>query len=180
MPVGDLFLRLGPLNPFPFTATTCGHPTHRRGTVSAFGIATKARLPRNASGATDWCFDCLGKMAIRCAWCEESILPWEPITLGIPPDGFIAPDGAATHDDNGRRALVGCLRMGCAPTAALHAGFWIPGDDGNGRVHRMPSPIERLMAADQPSMVIVHDACDMHEAANPTVIPLPNDRNDTP
>ena len=191
MSMDDLFLRLGSLSPFRYTAAKCGHRTKRSGSVSVFGRTTTTKMPMNKNGSVDYCLDCIGKMAIRCAWCSDPILIGDPITLYSPgpragffsseepsegqktreQDGFVVPDGAVVYREN-PLTLVGCLGWNCADTGADRAGFWLPGEDGKGHVHRVQTAYEAILGAKEPSMMIVGDLGNIKESINPTLVPL--------
>ena len=171
MSLNSLFLRLGTLSPFRYTATKCGRRTKRSGSVSAFGCTTIIKMPKNESGSVDYCLDCIGKMTIQCAWCGNPIFIGDPITLYEPRDNFKVPEYAVVYN-KGPLQLVGCLGWNCANTGADRAGFWLPGEDGKGRVERVPTVYEALLGAKGPSMMIVGDLGDMKEAMNPPLIPL--------
>lgn len=191
MSISDLFLRLGSLSPLRYKAVKCGHRTKRGGPVSAFGRTITTKMPKNDDGSVDYCLDCIGKMAIRCAWCGDPIFIGDPITLYSPgpragffsseepseaqkvreQDGFVVPDGAVVYREN-PLTLIGCLGWNCADTGADRAGFWFPGENGKGRVHRVQTAYEAILGAKEPSMMIVGDLSDMKETVNPTLIPL--------
>lgn len=126
-------------------ATECGHRTKVRGVVMMLGKEVAFKLPLK-HGETAHCSDCLAKMAIRCAWCGEPILIGHPITLYSAMNGdWVAPDYAVPYsegeDDRSGRYL-GCLRWKCAEMGGDRAGFWLP----PGRVHRVPTAVEMMMA----------------------------------
>lgn len=146
-----------------------------RGSISAFGQTGTMQMPRNQDGSVNYCLECLSKMTIQCAWCGQPIFIGEPITLYSPRQDFQPPEYAVAYRTNPLQ-LVGCLRWNCAMTGADRAGFWLPGASGNGHVLRVPTPIEALFGAAQPSMVIVGDLGDIDRAAHPTIIPL--DKNE--
>ena len=191
MSIDDLFLRLGSLISFRYTAAKCGHRTKRSGPVSAFGRTTTTKMPMNKNSSVDYCLDCIGKMAIRCAWCSDPIFIGDPITLYSPgprtglfsserpseaqktrkQDGFVVPDGAVVYREN-PLTLVGCLGWNCADTGADRAGFWLPGEDGKGHVHRVQTAYEAILGAKEPSMMIVGDLGNIKESINPTLVPL--------
>ena len=186
-----MWLSAPALNPFPYTAAKCGHETKRAGEVTAFEHTTTTKMPLNEEGTVDWCLECLGKMAIRCAWCGDLIFIGDPITLYSPgpragffssgepgeaqearkQEGFVAPDYAVAYCEV-PLTLVGCLGWNCADTGSDRAGFWLPGDDGKGRVQRVQTAYEAILAAEDPSMVVVGNSGDMAEAMNPTLVPL--------
>ena len=114
----------------------------------------------------EYCSDCLVKMSIRCAWCGKSILVGSPITLNTPiRKNFKVPDYAVVYKENPLQ-LVGCLRWECADTGLDRAGFWVV----PGKVHRVVSPLEMLMATED--VVIVNDLADPDQA-----IPYPNNNH---
>ena len=169
--LGMLFLKLSVLSPLRYTAEKCGHRTRRSGPVSAFGQTIETKMPLNEKGVPEWCLDCIGKMAVRCPWCERPIFIGEPITLFSPVrNDFRAPENAVVYREE-PLTLVGCLGVGCADTGADRAGFWIPGEDGRGQVFRVPSPLEMIFASGGAGMVIVNDVGDIKEALNPRFIP---------
>ena len=129
--IGDMFLRLGSLSPFRYTATKCGHRTQRTGQVSAFGQTITTKMPTNENGSMDYCLDCIGKMAIRCAWCGDPIFIGNPITLYTPHGDFQVPEHAIVYNKEPLQ-LVGCLGWNCAETGADRAGFWVAGQGRQG------------------------------------------------
>src|SRR3989338_2816948 len=128
------------------TATICGHQTALKGTVRAFEDSTTTVMPSNDAGSTNYCLDCIGKMAIRCAWCAKPIFVVDPITLYTPQSqkdfgrafaaqqelpfvfdsdlGFNIPAHAVVYQLKPLQ-LVGCLRWECADSGADRAGFWV-------------------------------------------------------
>lgn len=170
-----LFLMLGsPILPR-YRAVKCGHYTKRSGLVSAFGRTVIMKMPKNQRGMMDYCLDRIGKMAVRCAWCGDPIFIGDPITLYTPFGDFKIPEHAVVYNRNPLQ-LVGCLGWNCAETGADRAGFWLPGEGGNGRVQRVPTVFEAILGAKEPSMIIVGDLSDMKEAMNPILIPLENQK----
>lgn len=133
MGIEKLLLQIQSLDPPRLTATQCGHRTKHAGGVSAFGKTVWLQPPKNDSGSTDYCLECIGKMTIRCAWCGEPIFVGEPITLFAPVDVFDVPEHAVLHRA-GTSEFVGCLRFNCAESGALLAGFWHFGAHGQGSV----------------------------------------------
>ncbi len=130
-----------------YVAVACNHPTKREGEVRAFGECTTTHMPLNENGTAEWCLECLGKMAVKCAWCEQVIFIGDPITLYTQTKSdFKLPANAALYKQEPLQ-VVGCLRMSCADTGADRAGFWVPGDDGKGGVHRVASPLELSMVS---------------------------------
>lgn len=124
----------------------CGHATKWKSPLTIHGHegVFKAR-----SKTPDWCSECWSKAAIKCAWCGETIVPGDPITLyspGPPTDlffsseepgeaqqrrkqeNFIVPDHAVVYREEPQLQLVGCLRIGCVDIFTDRAGFWtMPG-----------------------------------------------------
>jgi hypothetical protein len=152
------------------TANICGHKTKRMGFVKGHERDSILTMPLAENGRPDYCLDCIGKMAIKCAWCSCPISIGEPVTLYTPRDTFEVPDHAVPYTEGGSNALVGCLRWGCAMGGADRAGFWLPGEDGKGRVRRVPTAIEILMGNPDAKALIVHNTHDAVEAMNPTII----------
>ena len=123
----------------------CGHKTKFKDKVTAFGETIITSInPR--SGKVDYCHECLGKMAIQCAWCAKAIFVGDSITLYSPKDTteIKVPDYAVIFDEK-LLQLVGCGRSSCASTGADYAGFWIPGENGKGEVNRTPTMIEQSL-----------------------------------
>lgn len=171
MNIDNLFLRLGILNSFCYTATKCKHRTKRCGSISVLGHTIIMKIPKNESGAVNYCLNCIGKMTIQCAWCGDPIFIGEPITLYTPcDDDFQIPECAVIYNKKPLQ-LVGCLGWNCAETGADRAGFWIPGENGKGRVLRVPTACEVIMNAKEPSCLIINDAHDITEATNLSPIP---------
>ncbi len=135
-----------------YTAEKCGHRTRRSGRITAFDTYRSKQMPLNNGGTVDWCLDCIGKMTIRCAWCGSPIFVADPITLYVPKKLDDLPEYAVRYGEN-PVSVVGCMLMSCADTGADRAGFWMPGDDGKGRVARVPSPLEIAMATGMPQTV---------------------------
>lgn len=159
-----LSLRLSLLSPFRYTATKCGHRTRQTGVVSAFGKTIAIKMPRNEYGSVDYCLKCIGKMAIRCAWCGNPIFIGNPITLYTPKQNdFKIPDYAVIYSENPLQ-LVGCLGWNCAITGADRAGFWVPGEDGKGCVERVQTVFEAMFNAKVPDAIIINDLQDLAEA----------------
>lgn len=151
-PIAKLLPSTAGLPLFQHVASKCGHRTYRTGKVSAFGHTIKTKMPKNDDGSFDYCLGCIGKMAIRCAWCGESIFVGDPITLYTPGEGFEIPAHAVVHKEDPLQ-LVGCLRWDCAQTGGDMAGTWIPDHDEKGRVRRIPTAFEYLLDASHDSVV---------------------------
>lgn len=137
-----LVLRLFISYPFrkTYTANICGHHTKRIGEVTSRGESRILSMPISQNGSPDYCLDCIAKMSIKCAWCDNTIHVGNPVTLYIPKESYKVPKDAVRYDKD-RRRFVGCLGWNCAETGADRSGFWIP----PGKVERVPSPLEMLM-----------------------------------
>lgn len=135
-----------------YIAAKCGHFTQIEGNIEAFGKTGKVKMPLNEVGGVDYCLECVGQMAIRCAWCKEVIWIGEPITLYTPMEAFEVPEGAIIYNQDPLQ-LVGCLGWNCADTGADRAGFWLPGDGGKGVVYRVISGVEEAMMTQEISIV---------------------------
>lgn len=138
-----------------YTASKCGHRTKRTGPVSAYEHIITMRMPRNDGGTMDYCLDCIGKMTIRCAWCDTPIFISSPVTLYTPRDDFQVPEYAVVYGEKPLQ-LVGCLGWNCAESGADHAGFWLPGEDGTGCVQRVPTLWEKMLG--KSPVIAVRDA----------------------
>lgn len=139
-----------------YTANVCGHRTKKTGRFVSYGEGCITSMPLSENGNPDYCIDCIGKMSIKCAWCEGSIHIGDPVTLYAPQESFKVPEHAVRYH-NDPKCLVGCLRWNCAETGGDRAGFWVP----PGKVARVPSPIEMLMAGgSEGNAVVVHDLSD--------------------
>ncbi|MFA6391220.1 MAG: hypothetical protein WCW66_00520 [Patescibacteria group bacterium] len=121
----------------------------------------------NTDGSVDYCHDCLGSMTIQCVWCGEPILVGDPITLYTPAialfapvDEWCIPKHAVIYRKEHPVQLVGCLRMSCADSSADRAGFWLPGEDGKGRVLRVQTALEAILNAPVSSIMLVRDTHD--------------------
>lgn len=81
-------------------------------------------IPLSENGSPDYCICCMNKMAIRCAWCGESIHIGDPVTLSWPADdgSFKIPDYAVKYGEGDQ--LVVCLRRGCGEYMCRY-GFWM-------------------------------------------------------
>lgn len=110
-------------------------------------------------------------MTIRCSLCAHPIFVGDPVTLFVPAVGSTIPSWATVHSREPLQ-LVGCLGWHCAESGADRAGFWVPGEDGKGRVHRVPTLCEVMLGTGEPYVMVVDDLADMGEAANPTFIPM--------
>ncbi len=126
------------------TIAKCGHETKTKGPSTAFGRTIIVKMPVNKDGSIEYCLDCIGKMAIRCAWCKEPIFIGDVITLYSPreKDSFELPEDSVFYDKS-QAVVVGCGRTTCADTGLDYAGFWLPGENGEGKVHRHLTLVER-------------------------------------
>ncbi len=139
-----------------YTTDMCGHQTKKTGEVKSRDESHIISMPFSENGNLDYCLDCISKMSIRCAWCENLIHIGEPVTLYIPREPFNVPEHAVRYDKN-ESCLVGCLGWNCADTGADRQGFWLP----PGKVDRVPSPIELLMSdGNEVEAVIIGDYSD--------------------
>lgn len=153
-----------------YTANKCGHKTKKKGFMKDGDHTTIMTMPLAESGSPDYCLDCIGKMTIQCAWCDNRISIGSPITLYTSKKPDEMPDHAVPYTEGGSGAFVGCLGWECADTGGDRAGFWLPGEDGKGRVERVPTAIETLMSNPDASALIVHNTHNIAEAVNPTLI----------
>ncbi len=124
-----------------YTASVCGHRTKKVGKITSRGESRTMSMPLSENKKPEYCLACIAKMSIRCAWCENSIHIGHPVTLYIPDESYQVPEGAVRYDED-EQCLVGCLGWNCAVSGADRQGFWMP----PGKVLRVPSPIEMLMA----------------------------------
>jgi len=119
----------------------CNHQTKREGWITSDSGSYGMRMPLSDNGSPDYCLECIGKMEIKCAWCENPIRIGDPVTLYIPREPNNVPKHAVKyHDDS--KCVVGCLRWNCADSGMDRQGFWTP----PGQVLRVPSPMEMLLA----------------------------------
>ena len=121
------------LSPWWHRATKCHHLTKRTGMITAFGETIESKK----EGEIEYCWDCLSKMSIQCAWCGKPIHIGNPITLYSPKDSFVVPAYSVVYSKEPLQ-LVGCLRWKCARTGADLAGYWVPGENGKGMVYIQP------------------------------------------
>ncbi|HWH07234.1 MAG TPA: hypothetical protein VNU47_01770 [Candidatus Paceibacterota bacterium] len=144
----------------------CHAVASAEGRVEAFDDHTVTTMPRNEQGGYDFCHACLGKMAIRCGWCERAIFIGDPVTLYMPSHPYVwfSPDVTFMSFDN--QTVVGCGRTDCAHTGADYAGFWVPaGVKREGRwiagVKPMISIYQTVLATN--GAVVANDVSDMSE-----------------
>lgn len=142
-----------------YMANICGHHTKKTGGVTSHGESHTMSMPLSENGSPDYCLDCIAKMSIRCAWCENSIHVGDPVTLYIPQESYKVPEHAVRYDKD-ECCLVGCLGWNCTQTGADRQGFWMP----PGKVARVPSPIEMLMSGgNDGKAVIIRDLSDPND-----------------
>lgn len=106
-----------------YVATVCGHYTKVVGFIHDGDEDVLLDMSR-VSGAPEYCLDCLGKMSIRCGWCNMPIKVGDGITLISPKPDYDVPETAVRYEA-GHNELVGCMRMDCAPVGGF-AGYWVP------------------------------------------------------
>ena len=137
--LGPLFFRTT------YNANRCGHKTRSKGLIKVGDRTNIMEMTLSENGNPDYCLDCISKMSIRCAWCSEPISIGNPITLYTPVKTYKIPEYAVLYTEGGSRALVGCLDLNCADGGGDRAGFWLPGNDGRGRVKRVQTAFETLI-----------------------------------
>lgn len=151
-------------------ALKCGHKTQQKGEVHAFGQMTVTKMPVNEKGSFDYCLDCIGTMAIRCAWCGKAIFIGDPITLYDQPADFVMPEYAVTYGDS-PKCLVGCLRHDCADTGSDRAGYWLPNQNGEGSVHRVETIYDVIDDLGEGTVVVLDNVSDITEPARVSTFP---------
>lgn len=105
-------------------ATKCGHKTRISGSVVIFGKHVAFRLPVK-DGQTQYCLECIGKMAVRCASCGEPVIVGDTVTLRAPIAGRRLVESNGCKSDGAGR-YIGCYR--CGHTRSDGVGFLvIPG-----------------------------------------------------
>ncbi len=119
-------------------------------------------MPRNETGGFDYCLDCVAAMTIRCAWCGNVIFIGSPVTLYGPLPEFQIPEYAVVHSRDPLK-LVGCLGWDCADSGFDRAGFWMPGPDGSGLVHRVHTAFEMMLEDPTIVSMMVNDLSDPSE-----------------
>ncbi len=136
----------------------CGHVAKWKTVLTVHGDSGVFTLP---SRKPDYCSQCWAEAAIKCAWCEGTIVPGDAITLYTPSKkGFNVPEHAVIYRHEPHLQLVGCLRWNCADTGVDRTGFWIM----PGKVQRAMSPIEELMARGGTEPICVNNVTDSQEA----------------
>ncbi len=156
----------------------CGHTTKWKAALTIDGhegvFSALSKKPQ-------WCPECYAKAAIKCAWCQGTILPGEPITLysSLPPNdffvssggigkareqrekgNFVIPDHAVVYRQEPYVQLVGCLRRGCCDTGGDRAGFWVM----PGKVKRVMTAIEQMIAQGGEEAIIINDFGSLDQA----------------
>lgn len=147
-----LWLALSNLVRKTHTANACGHRTKKAGEAECLGEKVTFSMPLSKNGNPEYCLDCIAKMAIKCAWCGDPIHIGDPVTLYAAKKSFKVPEHAVRYDKD-KECLVGCLGWNCAFSGADRQGFWVP----PGKVARVPSPLEMLMAAGSDSAAVIVD-----------------------
>ena len=125
-------------------ASKCGHKTLGKGEVTAFGQTVQTIMPL-IDGSPEYCLDCIGRMAVQCAWCSLPIFVGDAVTLYSPREAdYEIPSFAVVFSREPVR-LVGCLRWDCMQTGADQVGFWLPDAAGKGHVRRVPTIFEQML-----------------------------------
>ena len=149
-----------------YVSTYSGTKTKGCGYVSAFGESRFLILSENAQGTVSFTVREIQDSTIRCAWCGKPIFARDGITLltpmreipgttewhGLPKRERIPKaeanlkEYAVVYNEDPLQ-LVGCTRDTCCDLMD-QCGMWIPDPDnpGKGKVHRMPSAVELLLA----------------------------------
>ncbi len=110
----------------------CGHKTKKKALLTIHGKKGVYHVTD-----LDYCPQCWANAAIKCAWCADTIVPGEAITLKTPAKDFQVPNHAQIYKKEPRLQLVGCMH--CDPDAIMdRAGFWVM----PGKVLRAASPTE--------------------------------------
>jgi hypothetical protein len=129
---------------------------------------------RLINGRLPFCTACYARLAVPCAWCCQPIFLGDPVTLYTRVATYTPPAEAICYDG---QQFVGCLRAGCAMTAADRSGFWLPDPvTGMGRVERVASPLEilaRLLQSGSTHLFIVGDISEIP----PELLPPQPDEN---
>jgi len=165
-----LWIRISYVFRVTHTANRCGHQTKQEGFITCGEHTIIMAMPLAENGHPEYCLDCIGNMTIQCAWCDRRIPIGSPITLYIPKESYAVPNHAVCYTEDDSKALVGCLGSECADAGMDRAGFWLPGEDGRGRVQRVPTIMETLLANPHARAVFVRDTHDIAEALSPKVI----------
>jgi hypothetical protein len=144
-----------------YKANVCSHETNKSGRISSLGRISLMKMPLSENGNPDYCLECIGKMAIECAWCKEPISIGDPVTLYIANE-----ENASELSEHAVRyaedpqCVVGCLRWNCGQSGIDRQGFWMP----PGQVERIPSPLEMMMTpGNEGKAVIIGDLSDPND-----------------
>lgn len=135
----------------------CGHTCKRKTSLTIDGIHGVFKIPKKDP---EYCPECWQEAAIKCAWCDEIILPGESVTLYTPKENFEIPEHAVFYKSEPRVQLVGCLRWACARSGVDRAGFWVM----PGKVQRVATPLEILEANPVLNALIINDFSDPNQA----------------
>lgn len=136
----------------------CGHKTRDSLLAKALGEDPRIKdILLNEKGRIRYCHKCLEKMAIRCAWCGETILIGEPITLYSPAFGSEMPDFAVEEDARTLpRNFIGCFRDRCVVPGETMDGILIPPGKAR-RIEKPFDPKKRLKEEEECEIVILND-----------------------
>ena len=139
---------------------SCGHKAKRRTVLTINGNSGVFVIGKKR----EYCPQCFAKASIRCAWCGDTIIPGDAITLYTPLDNdFKIPSHAIVYKNTPALQLVGCMGWECAHSGADFAGFWVM----PGKVQLAMSPIGMLMAnlsKGDSGPIIVNDVSNPNEA----------------
>ena len=104
-----------------YVANKCKHSTKLHGLINdgQKNIIWKLSLADNKN--PDYCLNCVEKMSILCAWCNQPITFGSLITLYKYDDRTFIPKHAVYHHE----AVVGCLRQNCAHEKEDVRGIWV-------------------------------------------------------
>ncbi|MBA3551035.1 hypothetical protein H0W32_02410 [Patescibacteria group bacterium] len=138
----------------------CGHKAKRKTMLTIDGESGIYTLDKEHK----YCPQCWINAAIKCAWCSNTIIPGDAITLYTPQDkDFKVPEHAVVYKRTPHLQLVGCLGWNCADTGMDRSGFWIM----PGKVQRAASPMEMMisgMSNGDDGMLIVNNLSNPNEA----------------
>lgn len=145
------------------TVAECGHKTKKKDKITVWVKGEEKRisvtLKKQKNNKYKFCHKCFEKMSIRCAWCGDTILIDEPITLYSPCNKDYKFPEYTIYYNKEENQVVGCLSWDCADSGIDRAGFWMyPGE-----VKRIQSGIEIMMNNPGKVMVIgdVNDPNDL-------------------
>lgn len=113
----------------------CNHKTRIRGKVRAKGRVFHKDL-KIFNGSPLYCHECLGHLAIECAWCDELILYEEKTKLYQPcTDKYLLPLKFKMFFKD-PDYLFGCNRESCyGPEISKHFGFFLVKEKGQRHQH---------------------------------------------